>query len=88
MKAVNMAFDGPCDVILMDIQMPVLDGYQAATLLRQRGFDRPILALTAHALAEQKAKAAALGFSGYICKPVNFLYLTQTLARLCSPPRH
>ncbi|MBX3019157.1 MAG: CHASE domain-containing protein [Bdellovibrionaceae bacterium] len=59
------------DVVLMDIQMPVLDGYGAYEKLRGAGYDRPVIALTAHALIEEKDKAFSMGFYDYLTKPVN-----------------
>ncbi|MGZ5278512.1 MAG: PAS domain S-box protein, partial [Pseudobdellovibrionaceae bacterium] len=58
------------DVVLMDIQMPEMDGHQAIEFLRTTGYDKPVIALTAHALKEEKERAASLGFNGYVTKPI------------------
>ena len=59
-------------VIVMDISMPVLDGYQALRLLRQDPelIDIPVIALTAHALSTDREAALAAGFDSYLAKPV------------------
>jgi CheY-like chemotaxis protein len=58
------------DIILMDIQLPIVDGKQATRILRKRGWKKPIIALTAHALEEEKLAVAQAGCDGQITKPV------------------
>jgi signal transduction histidine kinase len=70
LEALEKVKDGRYDIVLMDIQMPLMDGYQAVSRLRTSGCTLPIVALTAHALTEHKDKALAAGFSDYITKPV------------------
>jgi PAS domain S-box-containing protein len=59
------------DVVLMDIQMPVMDGFEAIAEIRRLGFQLPVIALTAHALKEQRQQCLDKGFTNHITKPVN-----------------
>jgi len=75
---------GAFDVVLMDLQMPVLDGIEATRRLRANPeFDRlPVFAMTAHALAEERQRCLAAGMQGHIAKPLDMAVLVGTLAPL------
>lgn len=75
------------DVILMDIQMPQMDGYEATEAIRRLGDERakiPILAMTANAFDEDKRKAIEAGMNGHIAKPINLEQLFQMLGQILS----
>ncbi|WP_420316647.1 ATP-binding protein [Ekhidna sp.] len=59
------------DIVLMDLQMPVMDGYEATKHLRKKGFQSPILALTASAMFEKSTKMSKTGLNGVVTKPFN-----------------
>jgi CheY-like chemotaxis protein/nitrogen-specific signal transduction histidine kinase/HPt (histidine-containing phosphotransfer) domain-containing protein len=77
---VDKALEEPYDLILMDVQMPVMDGYTATQTLRERGVETPIVALTANAMKGFKEKCLAAGFSAYMTKPIDIDGLLQMLA--------
>lgn len=69
------------DLILMDMQMPVMDGYTAVSTLRDKGYDKPIIALTADVLLENQERCLSSGCDDVMSKPVNREYLYDVLQR-------
>jgi len=83
LEKMKKARDGQYDVILMDIQMPVMDGYEATEAIRALDSDYckkvPIIAMTANVFAEDKLKAMNAGMNGHVGKPIDIRELFSTL---------
>ncbi len=81
LEAVQKVAQGAYDLILMDCQMPEMDGYTATRQIRAMGITTPIVALTAHALEGEREKCLACGMDDYLSKPIKPEQLKTTLAR-------
>ncbi|MGJ8675604.1 MAG: ATP-binding protein, partial [Pseudoalteromonas sp.] len=80
-QAVEQCLQEDPDIVLLDIQMPVMDGRAAFQLLQQCGFQRPIFALTANAMSHEVDDYLTLGFSGYLAKPIDKELFYKTLTQ-------
>jgi CheY-like chemotaxis protein len=79
-EGVEKALVGNYSLILMDLQMPEMDGYEATKILRARGYDKPIIALTAHAMKEDHVRSLQSGFNAHITKPIDHVSLVRALS--------
>ncbi|OON64673.1 diguanylate cyclase [Massilia sp. KIM] len=70
------------DVVLMDLQMPVMNGFEATAAIRAAGIAVPIVAMTANAMPEDRERSLAAGMQGHLGKPIDVDELVETLARL------
>jgi len=84
----KLANEGPFDGVLMDCQMPVMDGYTATRELRSQARWRnlPVIAMTASALAEDRERALASGMNAHITKPIHIESMLRTMAQWISGP--
>lgn len=74
------------DVVLMDMQMPVMDGYTAVSRLRQHGYTGSIIALTAHAMTDDCGRCIAAGCNGYASKPIDRVRLIESILQCHRSP--
>ena len=76
LTGVEMWEKGAYDIVLMDVQMPRMDGFEATIAIREkeraRGGHTPIIAVTAYALEKDKAECRAVGMDAYLSKPIDF----------------
>ena len=87
-EAVEAATRASFDVILMDMQMPIMDGYTATKTLRERGFEAPIIALTADAMKGTEGKCTAAGCTGFLTKPIDMDELVKSLSAVLREQGH
>jgi two-component system, sensor histidine kinase and response regulator len=87
-EALKAVSENDYDAVLMDVQMPVMDGYEATRLIRRdpRHHDLPIIAMTAHAMAGDKDKSLAAGMNDHITKPIDPDELYRTLGQYIRRP--
>lgn len=75
------ALSNDYDIVFLDIQMPKLDGYQVIRSLKQQNYEKPIIALTAHAMKEERVRCLAEGFDSFISKPFEVSQILNAIQR-------
>ena len=83
-KAVEKYYETKPDLVLMDINMPVMDGYDALRLIRERAPDIPVIALTAYAFETDRQRMFQAGFNECLAKPLRADELRSRIASLLS----
>lgn len=74
------------DVVMLDIQMPSMDGYQTIEAFRKMGFEKPVIAFTAHAMIEERIRTKAASFAHHLTKPLNIRELVDVVAKFGRKP--
>ncbi|NBQ52262.1 MAG: response regulator [Proteobacteria bacterium] len=87
-EAIALGLQDGFHAILMDLSMPEMSGQEATSELRGKGYKIPILALTAHAMREEKEKALKHGFNDYLTKPVVRDVLVEALRKIHEAAMH
>lgn len=82
-EGLQKALNGDFSIVLMDLQMPEMDGYAATQELRKQGYQVPIVALTAHAMAEERKKCLENGFDAHLSKPTSRQDLLKCIVEQC-----
>jgi len=83
-EAVELYVNNTPKLILMDIQMPEMDGIEAFNVLKQKGCKLPVIALTANAMSHEVDEYLALGFDGHLKKPIERNVFVNTIVKYCS----
>ena len=81
LEGIEKAMSGAFDVVLIDLQMPKMGGVEATRQLRTKGYRQPIIALTAHALIEDRIRCLDVGCTDYLTKPIERKDLVAVLER-------
>lgn len=85
-EALDLWRVGDYDLLLTDVNMPRMNGYELTCILRASGDDRPIIGITANAMCDEEARCQAAGMDTWLVKPVPLQTLWANLARLTQPP--
>jgi CheY-like chemotaxis protein len=85
-EALEKIHNNTYDLVLMDVQMPIMDGLTATKVIRSQGFkDLPIVAMTAHAMSNDRQLSLDAGMNDHVNKPINVIELFQTLVKWIPP---
>ena len=79
-EGVDKALSKKYDLVLMDLQMPILDGFGAIAQLKSHKYDVPVIALTAHAMKEERRRCLDFGFVEHLSKPVDRQLLIRAIS--------
>jgi PAS domain S-box-containing protein len=85
LAGVERALQGSFDVVLMDIEMPKANGYEAVRSLRQHAYSKPVIALTAHAMRGERERCLGEGFDDYLVKPIQRQPMLQAIMHFTGP---